>query len=110
MKRECEKLFHPERFDLHDLTTSISTLEAANPDLGVLFYAQNKQDVSNVDEKKVILEDPKSGEHVLTTENARKYGRSFSQQDHPFHGKLYLVIAKYYVKTHKVTRYKNCYG
>ena len=88
IQRECEKLFHPERFDLHDLTTSISTLEAANPDLGALFYAQNKpekssENVSNDEDKRVVLEDPKSGELF---EPIRKYGRSMSSQEPPKYG------------------------
>ena len=94
IQRECEKLFHPERFDLHDLTTSISTLEAANPDLGALFYAQNIKPASNIekpsenvsneeDNKRVVLEDPKSGELF---QPIRKYGRSMSSQDPPKYG------------------------
>merc|ERR1712072_664709 len=87
IQRECEKLFHPERFDLHELTTSISTLEAANPDLGALFYAQNKpaadttsENVSNDEDKRVVLEDPKSGELF---QPKRKYARSMSSQEPP---------------------------
>ena len=99
IQRECEKLFHPERFDLHDLTTSISTLEAANPDLGALFYAQFKEAAaisSDSDvQKRVILEDPKSGEIYqppqrkfgeLHAQTSKKYGRSMSQQQPGVHG------------------------
>ena len=98
IQRECEKLFHPERFDLHDLTTSISTLEAANPDLGALFYAQNIKPASNIEKpsenvsndednkRVVVLEDPKSGELF---QPIRKYGRSMSSQDPPKYGNIY---------------------
>ena len=104
VNRECEKLFHPERFEIDDLTTSISTLEAANPDLGALFYAQNKElveEVSEPEEKHVVLEDPKSGELFQPSRKygefhapSKKYGRSMSATHQPHsstaHGNFYL--------------------
>lgn len=44
LKRECEKIFHPERFELQTLTTSASTAEVANLDEGASYYGQNKRD------------------------------------------------------------------
>lgn len=43
VKRECEKIFHPERFEFHELKTSLPTIETPNIDLGALFYAQQQR-------------------------------------------------------------------
>ena len=36
IKRECEKIFHPEKFEFHDLTTSLPTIETPNIDWWVM--------------------------------------------------------------------------
>ena len=102
LKRECERLFHPEKFDFHELTTSVPTIEAANIDHGALFYAQQQRrdsepqfnpdssvpwswsdsvqqrdSTNELVEKRVTFEDIKSD----TFHRYRKYGRSFSQQE-----------------------------
>ena len=82
IQRECERLFHPERFEFHELRTSLPTIEAANIDTGALFYAQSKKDSesnleSDDEPKHVTFDDIKSE----TFHRYRKYGRSFSTQD-----------------------------
>ena len=84
IKRECEKIFHPEKFKFHELTTSLPTTETPNIDWGALFYAQ-QQKVSEPslitaaeEEKRVTFEDATKSD---TFNRYRKYGRSFSQQD-----------------------------
>ena len=82
LKRECERLFHPERFEFRELRTSLPTIEAANLDTGALFYAQQKRDSesnleSDEESKRVTFEDIRSD----TFHRYRKYGRSFSTQD-----------------------------
>ena len=38
IKRECEKIFHPEKFEFHDLTTSLPTIETPNIDWWVMLF------------------------------------------------------------------------
>ena len=38
IKRECEKIFHPEKFEFHDLTTSLPTIETPNIDWWVMAF------------------------------------------------------------------------
>lgn len=38
LKRECERLFHPEKFELHAFATSVPIIEAPNLDSGVIYY------------------------------------------------------------------------
>ena len=38
IKRECEKIFHPEKFEFHDLTTSLPTIETPNIDWWVMSF------------------------------------------------------------------------
>ena len=47
IKRECEKIFHPEKFDFRHLTTSLPTIETPNIDLGALFYKAQQEKASD---------------------------------------------------------------
>ncbi len=93
IKRECERIFHPERFELHDLTTSLPTLETPNIDMGAFFYAQQQQNASEAEPnwrrqqeqtfeegKRVTFDDIKDDDDSHF-QRYRKYGRSFSTQD-----------------------------
>lgn len=95
IKKECEKIFHPERFEFHELTTSLPTIETPNIDLGAVFYAQQQQKASEQslldqcatswtpyseqeETKRVTFEDAQNLDNI---NRYRKYGRSFSTQD-----------------------------